>query len=126
MRRSERLLVTLPVVWNRGGRAVSCLARDFNLHGLFVATEEVIEPGSLMHVRVALPERTIEMFVTARFVGRTLAGAGIGVEIFIIDDESRTAWVQYYHQQQAQQHAQQQTRAAIGEPVADQSRRASL
>jgi len=73
------------------------------------------------------------MFVTARFVGRTVAGAGIGVEIFIIDDESRTAWVHYYHQQQAhqqqahqQQAHQQQARTAIGEPAADQSRRVSL
>jgi hypothetical protein len=103
MRRSPRIEVNLPVVWSRGGRAISCLARDLSLHGLFVATDEIIEPSSLMQLRVALPERTIEMFVTARFVGRTLAGAGIGVEIFIIDEESRTAWVRYYQQLTKQQ-----------------------
>jgi hypothetical protein len=119
MRRSERLLVTLPVVWNRAGRAVSCVARDFNLHGLFVATDEIIEPSSLMHLRVALPERTIEMFVTARFIGRTQNGHGIGVEIFIIDDDSRTAWVKHYHEQQSKQ-----SRAALPESdAAEESRR---
>jgi hypothetical protein len=120
MRRSERMLVTLPVVWNRGGRAVSCVARDLNLHGLFVATNEIIEPNSLMHLRVALPERPIELFVTARLIGRTVAGAGIGVEIFIVDDNSRTAWVHFYQRLQQQQ--------APAEPAAafDQPRRRSL
>jgi hypothetical protein len=98
MRRSERFPVEIPVVWSRGGRAVSCLARDLNLHGLFINTDEIVEPGSLMHLRVALPERTIEMFTTARFVGRTASGQGVGVEIFIIDDDSRGAWIQYYQQ----------------------------
>lgn len=96
MRRSERIVVDIPVVWTRAGRALSCVARDLNMHGLFVCTDELVEPGSLMHLRVALPERTIDLFATARFVGRTLAGNGIGAEIFIIDDASRAFWIAYY------------------------------
>jgi hypothetical protein len=116
MRRSERIPVEIPVVWSRGGRAVSCLARDLNLHGLFLCTDEIVEPGSLMHLRVALPERTIEMFTTARFVGRTLSGQGVGVEIFIIDDDSRAAWIQYYQRLCAEHEAQPeaQPRRAAG------------
>ena len=96
MRRSERIQVDIPVVWTRAGRGLSCVARDLNMHGLFLCTDELIEPGSLMHLRVALPERTIDLFATARFVGRTLAGNGIGAEIFIIDDNSRAFWISYY------------------------------
>ena len=96
MRRSERIHVDIPVVWTRAGRAVPCMARDLNMHGLFLCTDEIVEPGSLMHLRVALPDRTIDLFATARFVGRTLAGNGIGVEIFIIDDASRAFWMSYY------------------------------
>jgi PilZ domain-containing protein len=116
MRRSERFPVNLPVVWSRGGRAISCVARDLNLHGAFICTDEIIEHGSLMQVRFQLPERTIEMFVTARFVGNTFSGHGIGAEIFIIDDESRTAWVRYYQMldRQAQLEAKQPAQAQLG------------
>ena len=96
MRRSERIVVDIPVVWTRAGRALSCVARDLNMHGLFLCTDELVEPGSLMHLRVGLPDRTIDLFATARFVGRTLAGNGIGAEIFIIDDASRACWIAYY------------------------------
>jgi hypothetical protein len=96
MRRSERLQVDIPVIWTRGERGISCIARDMNLHGFFLSTEETIAPGSLMQLNVALPDKTIALFGTSRFVGRTVAGHGIGVEVFLIDDESRSAWVSYY------------------------------
>lgn len=103
MRRSERISVDIPVVWTRAGRCVPCVARDLNMHGLFLFTDEIVEPGSLMHLRVALPERTIDLFATARFVGRTLSGNGIGVEIFIIDDASRSHWIAHYQALMAQE-----------------------
>ena len=62
MRRSERIQVDIPVVWTRAGRGLSCVARDLNMHGLFLCTDGFIEPGSLMHLRVALRERTIDLF----------------------------------------------------------------
>ena len=97
MRRSERITVELSVVWLRGERSVLCAATDMNIHGFFLSTDEDIQPGSLMHLHVALPERNITLFGTARFVGNTLGGRGIGVEVFIIDEESRAAWLSYYH-----------------------------
>jgi hypothetical protein len=75
---------------------VSAVGRDINLHGLFLCTDEIVEPGSLMRLSVTLPERTIELFVTARFVGRSLSGQGIGVEIFAIDGESQAHWTSFY------------------------------
>ena len=86
MRRTERLPVELNVLWNRAGRDIPCTAVDVNAHGLFVRTDEVVEPESLMHLKVTLSDRVLEMFVTARFIGKTVSGHGIGVEIFLIDD----------------------------------------
>jgi hypothetical protein len=68
-----------------------------SMHGFFLCTDEAIEPGSLMQLNIALGERTIPLFGTSRFVGRTLAGQGIGVELFLIDEESRALWLSYYH-----------------------------
>jgi hypothetical protein len=96
MRRTERLPVELPVTWTRAGREIACSAVDLNAHGLFVRTEEIVEPESLMHLRIKLPQRTVEMFVTARFGGKTMGVHGIGVEIFLIDDLSNCHWLAYY------------------------------
>ena len=49
-----------------------------------------------MHITVKLADRELPMFVTARYVGRTGKGQGIGVEIFLIDDISRSHWLAYY------------------------------
>lgn len=86
----------MAVTWTRAGRAIACMAVDINEHGMFLRTEEVVEHGALMHLSVALPERVLEMFVTARYVGRTASGQGIGAEIFLIDDVSRHLWVAFY------------------------------
>lgn len=96
MRRSERLSMELSVTWTRAGRQIPCTAVDLNAHGFFVRTEEIVEPEALMHVAVQLPERVLEMFVTARFVGRTASGHGLGVEIFLIDDMTQRHWVAFY------------------------------
>jgi hypothetical protein len=110
----------MSVVWKRGERRVSCQAGDFNLHGLFLQTDESTVPGSLLQLRVTLPEGTIDMFVTARFVGRTVSGHGIGVEIFIISDEDRELWTRHYH------HAQQALVARLGAERSDGSGPLSL
>jgi|SRR3954466_12606322 hypothetical protein len=96
MRRTERFAVELPVIWNRAGRAIDCTAIDVNAHGIFVRTDEVVEHDSLMHLRLQLPERALEMFVTARYVGNNGRGHGVGCEIFLIDDVSRAHWLAYY------------------------------
>ena len=114
MRRTERFAVELPVTWIRGGRALSCTAVDSNAHGRFVRTDEIVEHESLMHLRVALPARELEMFVTARYVGRTVRGQGIGVEIFLIDDVSQCHWLSYYEELAAAHARQAQKTAAAG------------
>jgi hypothetical protein len=96
MRRTERFPVQLTVIWNRAGREIHCTAVDVNEHGLYLATDEVVEHGALMRLKVKLPSRELEMFVTARFVGVTASGRGIGCEIFLIDDMSRCFWVSFY------------------------------
>lgn len=101
MRRTERVTVELGVTWNRAGRAIEVSALDINAHGMFIATDQIVEHESLMHVVVRLPDRELPMFVTARYVGRTGRGQGIGCEIFLIDDVSRTHWMSYYEAQLA-------------------------
>jgi hypothetical protein len=96
MRRTERLPVELSITWCRAGREIACLAVDVNAHGLFIRTDELVEPESLMHLKIDVPGRVLEMFVTARFVGRTMSGQGIGVEIFLIDDVTNCHWLSFY------------------------------
>jgi hypothetical protein len=88
----------MSVTWTRAGRAIACEAVDVNEHGMFLRTDEIVEHGALMHVAVALPDRMLEMFVSARYVGRTASGQGIGCEIFLIDDVSRHHWVAFYEE----------------------------
>ena len=96
MRRTERVSVQLNVTWNRAGRTIPCSALDINAHGMFISTDQIVEHESLMHVSVQLPDIEIPMFVTARYIGRTASGQGIGVEIFLIDDISRSHWMTHY------------------------------
>ncbi|MCU1278510.1 MAG: PilZ domain [bacterium] len=103
MRRTERLPLELSVTWNRAGREIPCTAVDVSAHGLFLRTDEIVEPESLMHLRVRLPRHVVEMFVTARFVGPTVRGRGIGVEMFLIDDVSNCRWVSFYEHLCAEQ-----------------------
>jgi hypothetical protein len=113
MRRTERLPVELNVLWNRAGRELPCTAVDINAHGLFLRTDEVVEPESLIHLKVTLADRVLEMFVTARFVGKTVSGHGIGVEIFLIDDVSQCHWLAFYEGLCAEQ-ARSRKSAAMG------------
>ena len=101
MRRTERVSVQLKVIWNRAGRPREGLARDSNAHGMFLSTEQIVEHEALMHIDVELPDRKLSMFVTARYVGRTASGQGIGDEIFILDDISRVHWLSFYEAQRA-------------------------
>ncbi|MCU1279226.1 MAG: hypothetical protein JWM53_2772 [bacterium] len=104
MRRTERVAVELSVRWVRSGVATECIGLDINAHGMFLSTHHVVEHGALMQLEVQLPDRVLSMFVTARYVGRTMRGQGIGAEIFLIDDVSRSHWMSYYEAEAARQH----------------------
>jgi len=95
-RRSDRINVALPVRWIRGKRVVELTANDMNLHGMFLRTDEETMPGALMKLEVELPGGTIALFGTARFVGTTMNGRGIGVEIYLLEDSARATWVACY------------------------------
>jgi len=116
MRRTERVSVQLSVTWNRAGRTIACSALDINAHGMFISTDQIVEHESLMHLSVQLPDREIPMFVTARYVGRTASGQGIGVEIFLIDDISRSHWMSHYEARLAESSA---SSAANGDAAND-------
>ncbi len=95
-RRSLRLAIKLPVQWIRSGGTLDVSAADINLYGFFLATDQTTEPGRLIHLLVTLPRRPISMLVTARFVGKTMSGEGIGVEIFHMNEPDSADWRTYY------------------------------
>lgn len=96
MRRSKRLDATLSVRWVRRGEYLDVEATDIGMHGMFIRTDESTTPGSLLQLVIKLPQRSVHMFVTARFVGTTTSGQGIGVEIFLMEELERRAWREYY------------------------------
>jgi len=95
-RRSERIDVVLEVRWLRLPYPIALRAVDVNLHGLFLATDETVQPDALMQIEVVLPDGPLTMFVRARFVGRTSSGCGIGAEMFLMDEPARARWSAFY------------------------------
>ena len=84
------------MTWRRGSHEVQCIALDINAHGMFLSTHVLVEHGALMRIAVLLPDGPLEMFVTARYVGRTMRGQGIGCELFLLDEAGRERWAAYY------------------------------
>ena len=99
LRRSKRLPTRIKVRWVRRDGGIDLEATDISLHGMFLRTDYATTPGSLLQLVVMLPTRAIRMFVTARFVGSTMGGHGIGLEIFLMDELDRRAWRDYYRAQ---------------------------
>ncbi len=95
-RRTERVPTRIIVRWMRKPYPVELVAVDINLHGMFLQTDETIMPDGLMQLEVLLPDGAVQMFVRARFVGRTVSGHGIGLEIFLMDERHRAHWDAYY------------------------------
>ncbi len=73
-------------------------ALDVNLHGMFLLTAAPVPVGSLLQLSIALPdgEAPITAFVTARFVGRTVSGMGIGAEMHIMEPVETKRWESFY------------------------------
>jgi hypothetical protein len=95
-RRSPRLPVRLPARWIRRQGTSELEARDINLHGMFLSTDEPRPPGSLLQIEVTLPTGLVTLFVTVQFVGTTVSGHGMGVEIFLMSPRHRNQWTTYY------------------------------
>ena len=97
LRRSRRVPSFIEVKWHRRDGGVECIGTDINADGMFLKTGETIEPGTLMELRLKLPDRELAVFATAVFVGRTRAGAGIGVEFYMMSSHTRLSWLAHYH-----------------------------
>jgi hypothetical protein len=95
-RRSQRIPTRLPVRWMRRPYPIELVAVDINLHGMLLQTDETIVPDGLLQLEVLLPDGAIRMFMRARFVGRTVSGHGIGLEIFLMDERDRGQWDAHY------------------------------
>jgi hypothetical protein len=96
-RRSMRLSSNLRVRWIRLPKSRELVAASINEHGMFLRTDATTTLDSLMQLETTLPGGgVVTMFAVARFVGRTPGGAGIGVEIHLMDDKQRQAWLEFY------------------------------
>jgi hypothetical protein len=101
-RRSQRVAASLPVTWVRRGVRTGCFTSDIGADGMFLRTDEETEVSNLMQLEVHLPgESPLLMFVSARFVGKTDRGKGIGVQIYVVSDQDRKRWHRFYRSQVA-------------------------
>ncbi len=70
---------------------------DASLHGFLLATEERIDVGYVMDIDLVLPEGSVSFLVTARYVGPTRYGPGVGVSILVATPVELQRWVAHYH-----------------------------
>jgi hypothetical protein len=97
LRRSRRIASYIDVKWHRRDGDVQAKGTDVNADGMFLCTAETVDPGTLMELRISLPDRELAVFATAVFVGKTVAGQGIGVEFYMMSSHTRLSWLTHYH-----------------------------
>ena len=88
LRRDPRVGIRVPVELVRGRAALPAEARDVSYRGLFVATAAPPPLRSLVRLRVALPQRTLE--VHAMVVHVTDEGAGL--QLWAVSGVDRADW----------------------------------
>ena len=98
-RRSTRIPSCLSVQWIRRGVAHPAVAADINADGLFIQTDLDAQPGELLQLVIDLSDGPLLAFVTARFVGASLSGRGIGAELFLLGKTERRRWNRHYRAQ---------------------------
>ena len=100
-RRSPRVPCLVSASWTRQGHPVELEISLMSAHGMFLLTDEDVLPGALMQLEVTLPDggRPILLFASARSVGATEAGRGIGAEIYVISNHDRERWNAIYRAQ---------------------------
>jgi hypothetical protein len=82
--------------WIRRGRKLDVPVVDMSLHGLRLATTELIPLNHVMDLRVVLPDGTIDLLVASRFVGRCRDVQGIGAAIFVATPEDAVRWAEVH------------------------------
>ncbi len=84
------------VRWHRRSGGQDLIGTDISADGMFLRTEEMVVPGTLLDLRLQLPDGELAIFATVRFVGLTQAGQGIGVEFYTLSWDKRRIWLGFY------------------------------
>jgi hypothetical protein len=95
-RRSKRIPTYIDVRWCRKDDELLAKATDINADGMFLQTNEPVLRGTLLELRLQLPDRELPVFATAVFVGQTAAGVGVGLEFYMMSSQTRLAWLSFY------------------------------
>jgi hypothetical protein len=95
-RRTPRVSIKIPVRWIHLPHPTCAFAANINAHGLFLVTPKQAAVGELMDLEAELPDGKLRMFAVSRYVGVTLAGHGIGAEIFAITPSDSWRWMNFY------------------------------
>ncbi|MFO0574833.1 MAG: response regulator [Polyangia bacterium] len=98
LRQSSRLRLVMPALCRHEGGVVRALVQDISREGIFLRLAEYVPPGSISGVELALPEEAtpLVLAVSARFVGRTPHGFGVGMRIVEPAPAERQRWERFY------------------------------
>jgi hypothetical protein len=94
-RRSPRYNVKLNCTWTTSSATTHLIGTGANAHGFFLRTERDIPLGELMKIDVVLPDGPQRFIVSARFIGTSAEGRGVGVEIFVANEAARRSWARF-------------------------------
>ena len=97
-RASPRYPTSLPVTIGSEGRIIAACARNISTSGLYVHTEQEVPVGSLVAVRLALPDGDVPLGVQAKVIHRVTAAQphtpwvekGLGLQFVEGDDSFRS------------------------------------
>ena len=95
-RRSARVSTELEARWLRRPWPRPARVLDVSQHGLLLETDEPYPLNHVMDIEVALPDGTVSMLVTSRFVGVCGRGHGIGTSLFAVAPEDLVRWVMFH------------------------------
>jgi hypothetical protein len=75
---------------------VDATVTDVNATGLFVRTVRPGDLGRVVTMRVQLSDGPMDVYGLVRFVGMTVAGRGMGVELLVMAAPKRRRWLRNY------------------------------
>jgi len=116
-RRTERIDVRFMAEFGLGQIQFPCECRDVSLHGLFIETRRAAPVGSLVRLRLYVPDgaEPFECYGWVRFCDVVKAG-GMGIELFAMSYAETTRWGAYYYRCVAAQ--RQRNAGAAAQPTA--------
>ncbi|MFO0579365.1 MAG: PilZ domain-containing protein [Polyangia bacterium] len=98
LRESSRLRLVMPAVCRHAAGAVRALVQDISREGIFLRLAEYVPPGAISGIELTLPEEPVPLVlaVSARFIGRTPSGFGVGARIVDPAPAERRRWERFY------------------------------